>query len=559
MRRDKIFVSYRRGDASGDARNVADRISARFGAKNVFIDIDAINPGRDFRDVIRENLRRTRVMVVLIGSEWSAGDRISHPNDFVRMEIREALESGIDVLPVLLNGAAMPAPDELPDDLESLAYRQSLWVNHQSFNNDMNALLEALCGNAPVLPSLGRWAAVGVLFLAVFGVGSVVAFRPDVVQPTWVWSPPDPPSGATSEVTSESSRQQDDVMAPPAFPTKADYRAAQTELRRLRLYDSGIDGDWGPGSRRAMAAFQRQSGIAPADGVLTEAGLASLRRAVAPPEPERQLRPQPVGCAARRSRIVSRPWRERFQDCAQCPEMVVIRRRRPSPWARRKTSQVGDSDEGPQRRVTISSRLPWARPRLPFAQWDACVSAGGCSHRPDDRGLGARLTASDQRPHGTTRRNMWAGCPARAARAIGCRRRRSGNMRRGRGRRALSVWGTDAYAGCHLCKWCDQVQPKSCNVRPIGGLRKNRLFGWVRQNQTATGGIVQPPTPLAFTTCIGNVWEWVQDCWHGSYLRRANRGWLRLDEDRHSGECSRAVLRGGSWVNNTRRICLPLR
>ena len=94
---------------------------------------------------------------------------------------------------------------------------------------------------------------------------------------------------------------------PAAFPREADYRAAQTELRRLRLYSSGIDGDWGPGSQRAMTAFQRQAGIAPADGALTELSLAALRLAPTPPEPER--RPEPVAQAPAPQPVASAPSR----------------------------------------------------------------------------------------------------------------------------------------------------------------------------------------------------------------------------------------------------------
>ena len=54
-----------------------------------------------------------------------------------------------------------------------------------------------------------------------------------------------------------------------AFPTEADFRAAQTELKRLGCYASLIDGDWGPGSRRALTAFQRDFGFRDSAGALT--------------------------------------------------------------------------------------------------------------------------------------------------------------------------------------------------------------------------------------------------------------------------------------------------
>ena len=164
---------------------------------------------------------------------------------------------------------------------------------------------------------------------------------------------------------------------PAAFPREADYRAAQTELRRLRLYSSGIDGDWGPGSQRAMTAFQRQAGIAPADGALTELSLAALRLAPTPPEPER--RPEPVAQppAPQPASAPSRTSGERFQDCDACPEMVVI----PAgsfTMGSPENEPGRRSDEGPQRRVTVPS-FALGRTEVTRAQWRRFVQATGHS------------------------------------------------------------------------------------------------------------------------------------------------------------------------------------
>lgn len=78
-----------------------------------------------------------------------------------------------------------------------------------------------------------------------------------------------PPAGAAADAL---------VISP------ADRRAAQRELRRLRLYRGGIDGAWGPGSQSALRAFQRQKGLTP-DGVLSRETLAALRAAPTPAAP----------------------------------------------------------------------------------------------------------------------------------------------------------------------------------------------------------------------------------------------------------------------------------
>ena len=46
----------------------------------------------------------------------------------------------------------------------------------------------------------------------------------------------------------------------------------------------------------------------------------------------------------------------------------------------------------------------------------------------------------------------------------------------------------------------------------------------------------------------GNVWEWVEDCWHRNYEDAPADGRAWLEED--GGECSSRVLRGGSWRYN---------
>jgi hypothetical protein len=89
--------------------------------------------------------------LALIGEGWvSARDpktkkrRLVNPNDFVRIEIREALKRGITVVPVLLDGAAIPAVDDLPDDLKSLTRRHALLVDFRTFDDDVRRLIRRL-------------------------------------------------------------------------------------------------------------------------------------------------------------------------------------------------------------------------------------------------------------------------------------------------------------------------------------------------------------------------------------------------------------------------------
>ena len=65
-----IFINYRRDDSSGYAGRIYDRLSNYFSSDHVFMDIDQIEPGEDFHDVINEKLKSVQVAIVLIGKYW---------------------------------------------------------------------------------------------------------------------------------------------------------------------------------------------------------------------------------------------------------------------------------------------------------------------------------------------------------------------------------------------------------------------------------------------------------------------------------------------------------
>jgi len=143
---DKIFLSYRREDASADARSIYQRLRTTFGKDQLFIDVDTIERGRDFRDALEANLGQCRVLLAVIGPKWlsiqddSGQRRIDNENDFVRLEIAKALAKNITVIPVLVSNAPLPKADQLPDDIRGLVYRQAAIVRHESFPQDMDTL-----------------------------------------------------------------------------------------------------------------------------------------------------------------------------------------------------------------------------------------------------------------------------------------------------------------------------------------------------------------------------------------------------------------------------------
>ena len=145
-----VFISYRREDTAGFAGRIYDRLSRRLGRDNVFIDVDNIQPGLDFVEVLSERVGKCDALVAVIGRDWvSSADRdsrrrIDDPHDFVRIEIEAALERSVRVIPVLVDGAAMPRPEELPDSLKKLSRRQGIDISHAQFDADVRKLTRVL-------------------------------------------------------------------------------------------------------------------------------------------------------------------------------------------------------------------------------------------------------------------------------------------------------------------------------------------------------------------------------------------------------------------------------
>ena len=145
-----IFLSYRREDSEGQAGRLYDDLVAVFGPDSVFMDVAAIQPGRDFRKSIDQSLNSCGVFLSLIGKSWltakdtSGQRRLDDPADFVRIETGAALKRDIPVIPVLVQGASAPKPDQLPDDLKELAFRNAVELTHARWDSDIQVLIKAL-------------------------------------------------------------------------------------------------------------------------------------------------------------------------------------------------------------------------------------------------------------------------------------------------------------------------------------------------------------------------------------------------------------------------------
>src|SRR5580704_11287946 len=175
----KIFINYRREESIGTAVHLHDRLARTFGRKSLFMDVDRIPAGVDFVDHLNKQVAVCDVFLALIGPNWlEAKDergrrRLDNPDDFVTVEIAAALARDIRVIPVLLDGARLPAADELPSGLKPLVRRHAVEVRNLQFGRDADALAqrirEALSDGPPAMAVLGRWprAAAGVVALLV--------------------------------------------------------------------------------------------------------------------------------------------------------------------------------------------------------------------------------------------------------------------------------------------------------------------------------------------------------------------------------------------------------
>ena len=146
----RIFMSYRREDTAYPAGWLYDRLADHFGSDQVFKDVDSIESGDVFVEVITRAVEACDVLLAVIGQEWltvtdaHGQRRLDNPNDFVRLEIEAALTRNVRVIPILVDGASMPRADELPDSLARLERRQALELSPARFAFDTGRLLKVL-------------------------------------------------------------------------------------------------------------------------------------------------------------------------------------------------------------------------------------------------------------------------------------------------------------------------------------------------------------------------------------------------------------------------------
>jgi formylglycine-generating enzyme required for sulfatase activity len=237
---------------------------------------------------------------------------------------------------------------------------------------------------------------------------------------------------------------------------------------------------------------------------------------------------------------------EWFKDEAG-PEMVVVPAFKfmmgstPSEIAALTEEFPGDwwKWEGPQHEVTIAQPFAVGRYAVTFAEWDACVADGGCNgYRPDDQGWGR-----DKLP---VIKVSWDDAKAYAAWLSG---------KTGKTYRLLSEAEREyaARAGTTTAFWWgSSISTSQANYNGnytlAGGVK-----GEYRQKTVPVDSFA--PNPWGLYNVHGNVWEWVEDCWHDTYQGAPADGsaWMTATDG------SRRVVRGGSWVSNPQDLRAAIR
>jgi len=590
----KIFISYRREDSQYAVDRIYEALRRRLKKRDIFMDVDDIPKGVDFVEYLSAKVAQCETLVAVIGPQWltvtdkDGSRRLNNPEDFVRIEIVAALKRGIPVVPVLLDGTPMPTAAQLPQDMRGFERRNGAEVHRRTLKSDIEALVRDL-GYAGGGAGAGLYPVLATL--AVIGGGGAAAYFGGMFSP----SGPPPVVEQTAEVGRASARQPDleaetdggprpallgdetpDTTAADAAARSEAIGALQRALSGIGLYTSGIDGAVGPGTRAAAARFASETNAPAMDlETATPADIAALTARVEAEAIRRAEResaawsiaqrtdtiaayrayladyPSGANVSAANSRIRAlereaavqappantdggpgpplRPG-DTFRDCDDCPEMVVL-----PAGSFVMGSPAGeegrDSDEGPLRTVQIGYQFAVGKYEVTWAQWEACVADGGC----DNAG-----------PLGAGGDNGW-----------------------GRGNRpVINVSWNDAEA---YAQWLSRTTGERYRLLSEAEWEyaargvttptaASTRFSWGDGDPVCTrgarnGAVFRPcegrgTEPVGFSAANafglhdmhGNVWEWTQDCYVDSYSGAPTDGSARI-----VSECSRRVLRGGSW------------
>lgn len=414
-------------------------------------------------------------------------------------EIAECLgRDGVSVFPLLVDGAQMPSPPDLPETIRGLSRRQAYPIVARHWANDLAVLvdilrrlpdLNATTGGAKGLPPPGtgeggaesqrrmRWALVGGIALVLMIGLAIVALDSEHGQPRL-----SEPVAAKAELPNQG---------PVALPDEASALANPAAVSEARL---------------PVVGTAAPPDVEPSTGV-TE----PLAAAASPAGRENRDSMQSHQTSVHRSG-------DTFRDCSDCPELVVV----PAGefmMGSPEGEQGRAEGEGPRHRARIGEPFAVGKVEVTFDQWAACVVAGGCSHQPEAvwgrNGPVVDVSWNDAQAYLT-----WL------SKKTGQRYRLLSEAEWEYAARATS---TTSYP------WGNEPGRNKANFYDSGSRWNGKQAAQVGQFDANHFGLYD---------MIGNVFEWVEDCWHESYQDAPANGtaWT-------SGRCDYRIVRGGSWLD----------
>jgi hypothetical protein len=146
-----IYISYRRSESAAYAGRLFDHLSRHFGRGSVFMDVQGgIRRGQEFARAIDSALNACDAVLVLIGKGWASctekdgRPRLEDPKDWVRLEVAAALRRDVLVVPVFVDGARLPDPASLPEELRALCGRHACELSDLRWAFDVRELVKDL-------------------------------------------------------------------------------------------------------------------------------------------------------------------------------------------------------------------------------------------------------------------------------------------------------------------------------------------------------------------------------------------------------------------------------
>ncbi len=296
----KVFISYRREDSNAIAGRIYDRLVEECGRKNVFKDVDSIPLGTDFRQVLSGAVGQCDVFLPVIGKAWAdatdqAGERrLAKKTDFVRVEVEAALERGIPVIPLLVDGASVPGPEELPESLRDLSFRNGAPIRYDpDFHRDMDRVIaglkqcirarsKAAVKDVTSRTSSGRWLGAGI-FLLLLVSGVLIA---------WQWQKGDLIGGGRVANEGRPPDQGIPAQQPVTAQRGSAPTVAQPPATTPPIPPQSIESKPNPKSEVSQKAVDPESAVRPSKGVGGDAigntELAAMFRGMVPPRGQKK-------------------------------------------------------------------------------------------------------------------------------------------------------------------------------------------------------------------------------------------------------------------------------